>query len=349
MSLKAIADATISERLMTSAEKFEQSLDRNGLVVDAPQETEFLNELASRVTSTNGGSYRVIIVESPTANAFALPNGLIGINKGLLATLDNEAQLAMVVAHEISHIDLQHSLNQIEDIIDVSNVFVVLPVINSAILESVSNWYSRQDELEADINGFKLVINAGYDSKEALSAVNALEQFSFYWKSQYRRSGVSTHPKYDQRIEQLAATSPKDGLVGIDRYQKVFSSIRLEVFESALARRQFDWLIFRMEQLGIESSEQQPLWEFYKIEAMRQRNNFGDHSSAKDMIAKSLELWPFFGRTYYSAAMMAMAENKTAEARISFEKYLAANGIDKTSAEYTFAKFYYDQLNSVAQ
>ena len=86
------------------------TIDNNPLVSSY---INYLGNLLSRNLLDNRRRYNFFVVNSSQINAFAIPGGFIGINSGLILLTENEAQLASVVAHEISHIKLRHTAEMI--------------------------------------------------------------------------------------------------------------------------------------------------------------------------------------------------------------------------------------------
>jgi Zn-dependent protease with chaperone function len=151
------------------------------------------------------------VVYDRNINAFSLPGGPIFINTGVLKVADNEAQLAGVIAHEMSHVVLRHSTNQAS-----KRNLVELPALlagalaGNSILGQLTQIgigfgagsallkFSRTDEAEADYNGAEIMADAGYNPLELarffekLEAVSgrqgALEQF------------LSDHPNPGNRV-----------------------------------------------------------------------------------------------------------------------------------------------------
>ncbi len=163
------------------------------------------------------------ILDSPVVNAFALPGGYVYVTRGLLAHLKNEAQLAVVLGHEIGHVAARHTsqrmlgieLGQLglvggailgerilgvpaQQILQVGGTFVQLLFLK----------YSRDDEQEADRLGVEYAALSGYRVDEAAAFFRTLKRLS-------RREGaglpsfLSTHPdpgEREQTILRLAAS-----------------------------------------------------------------------------------------------------------------------------------------------
>ncbi len=132
--------------------------------------------------------FQIHAVASQNVNAFSLPGGPIFVNTGAIAAAENEAQLAGVIAHEMSHIVLRHPTNQAS-----KRNLVALPALlagalaggsllghlaqlgiaftaNSALLK-----FSRADEAEADYNGAQIMADAGYNPRELARFFENLE------------------------------------------------------------------------------------------------------------------------------------------------------------------------------
>jgi len=97
---------------------------------------------------------RIYIVKSPYVNAFATSEGAIFINIGLLAQLENEAQLAYILAHEIVHVDKKHSLDEFKKKVDISQGKGVYRDLSNSEKLLARSAYSKEKEQEADELGF---------------------------------------------------------------------------------------------------------------------------------------------------------------------------------------------------
>ena len=169
----------------------------------------------------SGFPFTFEVVADPSINAFALPGGPMFINTGLLKAVDNEARLAGVMGHEMSHVILRHGTNQAS-----KAEFIQLPAVLAAQMtgssmagklaqmgiglgaNSVLLKFSRTDESQADITGSHIMAEAGY---------NPIEMARFFEKlSAKGGQGVpqffSDHPNPDNRqqaIEQEVRALPK--------------------------------------------------------------------------------------------------------------------------------------------
>lgn len=112
----------------------------------------------------------VFVVKSPVVNAYTLDNGIILVNAGLLAQLQNEAELAYILAHEITHFTEHHSMQEFV------NSFEGLQEGISRekyFLDKLS--FSRENELFADARGLERLFKTNYDTKASVSALDVLK------------------------------------------------------------------------------------------------------------------------------------------------------------------------------
>ncbi|MGA7307075.1 MAG: M48 family metalloprotease [Rhodothermales bacterium] len=161
------------------------------------------------------------VLDSPILNAFALPGGFVYVTRGLVANMDNEAQLAVVLGHEIGHVAARHSSQQA-----LSGQLTQLGVIGGAVLGEVLAGaggavlqagsaasqllmlsYSRGAETEADQLGVEYAARSGYKAGEAAGFFVTLQRVSDK-AGQRIPSWQSTHPDPGDRevkIRKMAA------------------------------------------------------------------------------------------------------------------------------------------------
>ena len=177
----------------------------------------YVDDLGRRLAAEAQGEkypYKFKVVNDPAINAFALPGGPIYINRGVMAAADNEAQLAAVMAHEISHVALRHGTNQASKASAAQLPLAILGGLigsdstKAAIVQlgagfavnSVLLKYSRTAESQADIMGTQILFDAGYDPR-------AMAQFFQKIEDEQKGGGgvefFSNHPSPDNRIERV--------------------------------------------------------------------------------------------------------------------------------------------------
>lgn len=187
---------------------------------------DYVNRIGQRLASApeardSGFHFTFTVINDPSVNAFALPGGPMFINTGLLKDVENEAQLAGVMGHEMSHVILRHGTNQASK----ANL-IQLPAMLAGLIgghsmlgqlaalgvglgaNSVLLRFSRTDESEADALGSHLMSEAGY---------NPIEMARFFEKLQASGGArgpqfLSDHPNPGNRekaIEEEVRTLPR--------------------------------------------------------------------------------------------------------------------------------------------
>lgn len=170
-----------------------------------------------------GTPFTFRVLDSPVVNAFALPGGYIYVTRGLMAHLENEAQLAVVLGHEIGHVLARHASRraasaQLGQVGLIGAAILGQAVFGGGVGEGILNYgsagvqllflrYSRDDEREADRAGVAYAEFAGYDAAQAASFFDTLERLSEQEGGQLP-GFLSTHPdpgEREQTIPQLAA------------------------------------------------------------------------------------------------------------------------------------------------
>jgi Zn-dependent protease with chaperone function len=173
---------------------------------------DYLNQLGQRLASHgpyNIYSFHFKCVNDRQINAFALPGGYVFINRGVIEAADDEAQLAAVMSHEISHVLLRHGTNQASKAYAAEVPLALLggmmgnslggllaQVGANFAVSSVFLKYSRTDETQADVLGTQILHDSGYDPRamaqffEKIEAMNKNQPIQFF----------SDHPSPENRI-----------------------------------------------------------------------------------------------------------------------------------------------------
>jgi len=198
-----------------------------GAIYDDPDLQAYVNRVGQRLAANSDqptAQFTFTVLDSPDINAFALPGGYIYINRGLLAYLENEAELAGVLGHEIGHITGHHHSRQATagaaskvvattayvltgsgDLADASTMYGA---------ELVSG-YGREMELEADGLGAEYMHRAGYDTDALLAVIGVLKDQEQFQRVKNKSGGkvvayhglYATHPRNDQRLQQVIKTA----------------------------------------------------------------------------------------------------------------------------------------------
>ncbi|WP_338793007.1 M48 family metallopeptidase [Bernardetia sp. MNP-M8] len=156
----------------------------SGSVLFGDTITTYVQEVGNKVLENYPdlqGKIYFYVTKEHSVNAFTTPEGFIFVNLGLLAHLDNEAQLAFILAHEITHFTKKHSINQFlynEEVRNESKGSIARLLSRSKSLyeeQAKKSSYSKEQEIEADDEGWDIFSKTSYDLSEAVAAFEALK------------------------------------------------------------------------------------------------------------------------------------------------------------------------------
>jgi Zn-dependent protease with chaperone function len=158
---------------------FIEDILSNGKVLFGDSLSLYINKVGNNLLERSGrkelkDKLQFFTIKNSTPNAFATHQGIICINTGLLAHIENEAQLAMVMAHEISHYIKNHSIEGYIHNRKEQKSYKKDRKEHDDYVTSI-NEYSISHELEADSLGFYLFSQAGYSTKLSLGVFDVLE------------------------------------------------------------------------------------------------------------------------------------------------------------------------------
>ena len=148
----------------------------SGKVLYGNKVSNYINEVASKLLVSEPSlksKMRFYLLNVPYANAFATNNGIVMVTTGLIAQLENEAQLAFVLSHEISHFKLEHSFESYKKSQDILTGKKYDDLGTDEKLVKILK-YSKEHEAEADVEGLKIFAKAGYDKNESIKMMDIL-------------------------------------------------------------------------------------------------------------------------------------------------------------------------------
>ena len=159
-------------------------------------------------------TYRITILNSPAINAFALPGGYVYVTRGLLALATDASEVAAVLSHEMAHVTANHGIErQRQEERAVIETRVVAEVLSSTIDSKTAAArqklrlaaFSRNQELQADVIGVRMLGEAGYDPYAAARFLDSMAAYARFTAvdpdSDQSLDFLSSHPNAPQRVE----------------------------------------------------------------------------------------------------------------------------------------------------
>jgi len=194
--------------------QYAMMVESSARMIQDPVITEYVNRVGQNLVRNSDAKvpFTIKVVDSDDINAFALPGGFFYVNSGLILAADNEAELAGVMAHEISHVVLRHATREMTragyvqlstiPLMFVINSWGLYEAVNAAMslaLPVTFMKFSRDFEAQADYFGLQYMYKAGYDPQAFISffeKIKALEKH----KPGTLAKAFASHPQTPDRI-----------------------------------------------------------------------------------------------------------------------------------------------------
>ena len=159
--------------------------------------------------------YHFAVLDTPVVNAFAAPGGYIYVTRGILALMNSESELAVVLGHELGHVAARHSVRQMSKQILVAVGLAVGSIVSEkfAQIAGIAGLgaqllflkYSRDDEREADALGVQYARAGRFNSGEMVAFFSALQRYGDMSGGHSLPGFLSTHPLTSERIQNVKA------------------------------------------------------------------------------------------------------------------------------------------------
>lgn len=318
--------------LWAMMDREEKALRRSPLVLRDARLTAYVQDIACRLGAEHCPDIRTFLVRTPYFNASMAPNGMLQIWTGLLLRVENEAQLAAVLGHEIGHYLQRHSVERLRDIKSkaaagqVLALFGLAGAIGQLAVMASAYAYGREHEHEADRIGAWLMHRAGYQVAEsALVWNNLLDEARAREGEEPSQTSplFATHPAPPERRDNLArlAESMPGGSTGAEAFAAHTGHLLDEWLQDEIKRGQYaESLVLLSRRIKLGSAPD--LMRYYRGEVHRLRGQAGDHDLAladyQAAVAGTQPPPPAFR----GIGLVARRRGQRDEARQAFARYL---------------------------
>lgn len=330
-------------RMWAQAEEAQRKLHASGALYEDPELEAYLNAVARRLHAAEVFAaipFTVRVLSNPLPNASAAPNGAIYIHSGLLARMDNEAQLATLLGHEMTHATHRHAVT---DFRQTKNKTAFLATLNTTVgavpfvggIASLAgavgtgaaiSGYSRDQEREADREGLALMVRAGYDPREA-------PKLFYELKREKEEEGIAesffyaSHPRIQERIdtyETLVRTefAGRGGVTNADVFRRkthrlVVHNAQLDLKAGRFAQAQ------RAAAKAVAVRPADARGHFLLGEVFRQKGSEGDAARAVEAYRKAISLDGSYADPQKGLGMVHYKRGEKPLCRKAFQSYLS--------------------------
>ena len=334
--------------LWMAMDKVENKLKTSGHVVKDPTLNRYIGEVHCKIAPDYCQEVRIYVVEHPQFNASMAPNGVMILWTGMLLRTENEAQLAIVIGHEMAHYLKRHMLQVWRDMRNKMGALMFIQLAAAAagqfagvpaagaigpaaalITQGSISAFSRDKEREADQLGLEMVAKAGYDLREAPKIWQALIEERDADKDSGPSIFFSTHPTNEERIENLSilaetlSRGKEYSFLGRDRLRAVVTPMLRQLLYEEVHEREYartEVLLNRLIRSGAGLGDLYfSLGELYRLRA-----EDGDADKAVAAYRKSVNANDTPTDLYRSLGLVLEKKGDTAGAREAFKKYLKA-------------------------
>jgi beta-barrel assembly-enhancing protease len=311
----------------------------------------YVRKVVCELAGEHCGSLRVYIVDDPSSNAMTAPNGMVIVWTGLLLRCQNEAELAFVLGHEITHYLKRHSLLNFQKKIHTTGSFAGLTAAGGIgqlfglMAAGTIASYSRDQEREADAGGFDLVVGKGYDSGQvAFFMANTVEEEEANSNRTKSSAYLSSHPDMKERLAVLTKRADDiqarahANIIGAEAYRAAIGPHRAAWLEEEFNRGDYAQSVAMIKQL-LKGDPQSGELQYYLGEAYRRRNTNGDLKNAMRAYQAAIAAADAPNAAHRGLGLVLLKANQKPVAREEFQKYLSLVPMasDRDAVEYYLA------------
>ncbi len=331
-------------RLPARVEKEQAMLAESGFLYEDQDLETYLNEVVRRLQPPSiraRGPITVKVIKDPHLNAFVFPNGVIYVQTGILARLDNEAQLAVLLAHEMIHYLHRHTFkafggyesrrggdeSQERGVNHLSRVGDFLNRLGTTLSMAFMVGYSQALETEADVAGMALVAEAGYEPGEAIRLFEHLKR-EVETENIKEPLFFGSHPRVDKRIENCEnflktnRQIKKEGFLNKDVFlEKTREVVLVNAFLELKGGR------YRSARRGAEKYlvlKRDDARVYYLLgEIFKQKGGAVESDKVMDYYEKAISFNPMYPAPYRAIGLIHYKGKAWGLAKKAFESYLA--------------------------
>ena len=352
------------KRLWNRSEEEQYRLNNCNCLYNDPVLTDYVNEIAQKLfpkdIRAKGLTLKVNVIKNPLLNAFAYPNGVMYVHTGILSHMDNEAQLAALLGHEMSHVTHRHAVENFRSVKNTSAALATVQVAAipfgaygnlASLLGSVGamaavTGYSRELETEADVAGLKLMIAAGYDPHESPKLFEHLKK-DIDEQEIKEPFFFGSHPRLKERIKNytslIKANYPNTtGIVNEERFMEVITPMLLDNAQLDLSMGRYKSAKRGIKRF-IQRQSANARGHFCMGEVYRQMGEEQDRANAIKAYDQAISCDPEYPEPYKGLGIIYYKQKRYVKSRAAFEQYLM---LDPEAEDKGYIEQYIQRMNS---
>ncbi|MEJ6023006.1 M48 family metallopeptidase [Ramlibacter sp. PS4R-6] len=319
--------------LWSLMDREETRLKRSPLAIRDEALTKYLTDVTCKLAQGHCPDVRAYAMRTPYFNASMAPNGMMQVWSGLLLRVENEAQLAAILGHELGHYLERHAVQQLRDAKDKAVLAQLVGLVGGVagalgrvgILASMFA-FSREHEARADRAGMRMLLEAGYDGREAAKVwENLLGELKITGGADVgeRSALFATHPPAGNRRDDLRRLAGDGGgFTGRDELRRVVAPLRFGWVQDEIQRGQYEESLVLFERL-LASDANDAQVRYARGEVLRLRAEGDDLKLAIGELARATQHADVPVPAWSSLGLAQRQAGDAAAAAQAFERYLA--------------------------
>ncbi len=347
--------------LWMDIDDYEKQIRSSPLRVLDRELVNYISDIACRVAGPYCSDIRVYIIRNPGFNASMTASGVLQIWTGLILRSSSEDEIAAVIAHEIAHYTLTHTLDRVRRIrkamtggsiasIGIGVLTGVFLPIGESVAVSNAMAFSRLHESEADILGVKLMLEAGYNPNSSWSVwenVIIEEQYAAI-KSEKPTIFSKTHPDPELRIgalkkwvgnnfnsAQITQTVSHRHLEMLQKHYVMFMEDQIDTNRYGRTEA----IINKHQEMGLDRN----LIAFFRGEMYRQRSAEYDTTLAEQSYLDALSGSNPYPEAFLNLGYLYYKQQKLNKAKNHFKQYLQ---LKPEASDREMIEFYLEEINT---
>jgi beta-barrel assembly-enhancing protease len=318
--------------LWSLMDREETKLRRSPLAIRDPALGKYLTDITCNLADGHCPDIRVHVMRTPVFNASMAPNGMMQVWSGLLLRVENEAQLAAVLGHEMGHYLERHQLEQLRDAKNKAVLAQMVGLVGGiagavgkvGIMASMFA-FSREHETRADRAGMRLMNQAGYDGRQAAQVwdnlLGELKITGGWVANIWLRSPTFSPPVGNRRDDLLKLAGEGGGRTAAAEYQRTIAPLRFGWLQDEIKRGQYEESLVLFDRLlGARPDDTEVLYA--RGEVYRLRGEGGDLAKALDDLGKAATAAKPPVDTFRSMGLAYKQRADAPAAAQAFQKYL---------------------------
>ena len=328
--------------------RIHETIETAGVLLDEAQLSQHISDILIRLIGIQPGTappYRIRIINSSELNAFSLSDGTVYISLGIFGMIDNDAQLAMLIAHEIAHVKSDHHRLIRYEMHKRSSS--TLWGFNSRYnLRVALSGFSKSQERQADSLAVEMIIQSGYNAWEAKNFFITMYNWLKYKEKSYNEK-FATHPKISSRYHavkkhlQNIGYDSTSGITGEDTYHAAVASCQQQIIDLLIQSNCVNEL-YAMALSRLNNEQPFAEWFYLRGSLLEKYYPVDSFPVAHYSLTTALAKRPSLTESFRELGWLFLKNDKPDSARTYLSQYLMHT---PTAPDTALILYYLDLLN----